>query len=89
MRLSDLIGKHIVNIYDGARLGTVAESDLLIDTETGEIDSIILPNRGNILSIWVDKPSLTIPWDCVKKIGKEVIIVDLDQSHLRLKRYSY
>lgn len=89
MRLSELIGKHIVNIYDGARLGTVAESDLVIHTETGEIDSIILPNRSNILSIWMDKSSLTIPWESVKKIGREVIIVDLDQSHMRLKRFSY
>lgn len=89
MRLSELVGKHIVNIYDGARLGTVGDSDLVIDTETGEIDAIILPNKNNILNIWMDKPNLTIPWSCVKKIGREVIIVDLDQSHLRLKRFSY
>lgn len=89
MRLSDLVGKQIVNIYDGARLGTVGESDLVIHTETGEIDSIILPNKGNLLSIWVDRQNLTIPWEAVKKIGREVIIVDLDQSHMRLKRFSY
>ena len=61
MRLSDLVGKQIVNIYDGARLGTVG-SDLVIHTETGEIDSIILPNKGNLLNIWVDRQNLTIPW---------------------------
>lgn len=37
MRLSELVGKHIVNIYDGARLGTVGDSDLVIDTETGKL----------------------------------------------------
>lgn len=88
MRLSELIGKQIINIYDGARLGTIAESDLLIDTESGEIESIIIPKKNNILNIWLDKPNLTIPWGSIKKIGREVIIIDLDQSYLKVKSFS-
>ena len=30
------MGKEIVNIYNGARLGVVGESDLAIDLETGK-----------------------------------------------------
>ena len=41
VRLSDLIGKDIVNIQNGSRLGTVADSDLVIQAETGEIDAIL------------------------------------------------
>jgi YlmC/YmxH family sporulation protein len=88
VRLSELIGKDIVNIQNGSRLGTVADSDLVIEAETGEIESIILPSRGGLLNIW-DKSNLTIPWSSVKKIGSEVIIVDLDDTHMRYKRYSY
>ena len=88
MRLSDLIGKDIVNIQNGSRLGTVADSDLVIQAETGEIDSIILPSRSGFLNFW-DKSNLTIPWSAVRKIGAEVIIVDLDESHLSYKRFSY
>ncbi len=88
MRLSELVGKEIVNIYDGARLGTVGESDLIIDAETGFIESIILPGKGNIFSVWLDKQHLIIPWQSVKKIGSEVIIVELDGTHPSLSKYS-
>ena len=89
MRLSELVGKDIVNIYNGARLGTVAESDLVVFAESGEIDSMIIPNKGNLINLWLDKQNLTVPWSAVKKIGNEVLIVELDESHGRLKRYSY
>lgn len=88
MRLSDLVGKEIVNIYDGARLGTIGESDLVIDAETGIIESIILPGKGNFFSVWLDKQQLIIPWQAVKKIGTEVIIVELDGTHPSLAKYS-
>lgn len=88
MRLNELIGKEIVNIYDGMRMGTVGDSDMVIDEESGQIVSIILPNRGNALNFWTDRQKLVIPWDAVKKIGREVIVVDLDQTHMRLKNNS-
>lgn len=88
MRLSELEGKEIVNIYDGTRLGVVGESDLIIDIRSGKVQSIILPNKGNMLSFWVDKQQMIIPWDSIKKIGAEVIVVELDQTNLNLRRYS-
>jgi len=88
VRLSELIGKDIVNIQNGSRLGTVADSDLVVQAETGEIESIILPSRGGLLNLW-DKGKLTIPWTAVRKIGSEVIIVELDDSHMRYKRYAF
>ncbi len=84
VRLSDLIGKDIVNIQDGCRLGTVADSDLVIQAESGEIDSIILPSRNGLLNMW-NRNNFTVPWSAVKKIGAEVIIVDLDDTHMRYK----
>ncbi len=88
MFLSDLVGKEIVNLYDGGRLGTIGDSDLVIDPESGAIESIILPNKSNFINFWSDKQQLIIPWEAVKKIGTEVVIVEIDQSHNRLRRYS-
>jgi sporulation protein YlmC with PRC-barrel domain len=42
MRLGELMGKEIVNIYNGARLGIVGESDLAFDLETGVHPATIL-----------------------------------------------
>jgi YlmC/YmxH family sporulation protein len=87
MRLVELTGKEIVNLYNGARLGVIGESDLVIDAETGRIRSIILPRRGNLLNFWVDRQQLIIPWETVRRIGEEVIIVELDQANLNFRRH--
>lgn len=88
MRLSELVGKEIVNIVNGSRLGVIGESDLAIDIDSGEIQHIILPRRANMLNFWVDRQSMVIPWDLVRKVGEEVIIVELDQGNLNFQRYS-
>lgn len=88
MRLNDLVGKEMVNIFDGMRMGTVGESDMLVNQETGDIVSIILPNRGNAFTFWADRQKLVIPWEAVKKIGREVIVVDLDNTHMRMKNHT-
>ncbi|MCL6560492.1 MAG: YlmC/YmxH family sporulation protein [Firmicutes bacterium] len=88
MRMCDLVGKEIVNIYNGARLGVVGESDMAIDIESGEILSIILPRKNNFISLWVDRQQLVIPWEAVRKIGSEVIVVELDQTSPHYRRYS-
>ena len=88
MRMGDLVGKEIVNYYDGARLGIIAESDVTIDPKTGQIQSIILPRRNNMMNFWVEKQHLIIPWESIKKIGAEIIIVELDQTNLNFHKYS-
>ncbi len=86
MLMSDLVGKEIVNVNDGSKLGTVGDSDLVISPETGEIESLLLPYRGTGWGFWGDRDYMVIPWSAVKKIGNEVIIVDIGE--MRGKRYS-
>jgi len=80
MKLGELAGKEIINLSDGAQLGVIGETDLAIDGESGKIQSIIIPRKGNFMSFWAEKSELVIPWEVVKKIGFEVIIVELDQA---------
>lgn len=89
MRLGDLAGKEVVNMYNGARLGVIDESDMDVDVESGEIRSIILPKRNNIFNAWIERHKLVIPWEAVRKIGAEVIIVDLDQTNPGFQRYRF
>lgn len=87
MRMVELAGKEIINVYDGARLGVVGESDMVIDSDSGQITAIIIPRRSNLINFWVDRQHMVIPWESVKKIGQEIIIVDLDQTNLNFKKY--
>ncbi|RJX22684.1 MAG: YlmC/YmxH family sporulation protein [Desulforudis sp.] len=87
MRLSQMAGKEIVNIADGSRLGVVGHSDISIDPSTGEIYSLLLPRRPNVLNVWTGQQELVVPWDAVRKVGTEVIVVELDQTQPRLRRF--
>ncbi len=88
MRMCELVGKEIVNICNGSRLGVVGDSDIAINIDSGEIQSIILPRKSNFINLWVDRKHLVIPWEAVRKVGSEVIIVELDQSNPLYRRYS-
>lgn len=81
-----MIGKEIVNVYDGSRMGTISDSDLIIDPETGTIESIILPARFNFINFWIDRHEMVVPWETVKKIGNEIVIVELDETFSHYKK---
>lgn len=81
MRLKELVGKEIVNISDGFRLGLIGDSDLVIDEKTGKIEAFIIPDKNAFWSSWFDSKTLTIPWSAIKKIGKEIIVVEIPQKY--------
>lgn len=87
MRLSQLAGKEIVNIADGTRLGVVGQSDLTIDSKSGEIYAITLPRRPNMLNVWTGSQELVMPWEVVRKVGRQVIVVDLDETQPRPRKF--
>lgn len=87
MRLSELVGKEIINLYDGTRMGHMMASDLIIDSQTGMIVALVVPVRG--LNLLGGRQNLTIPWEAVKKVGLEILVVDLDQSQVMAYRQTY
>ncbi len=73
MRYSDLAGKEIIDIDEGVRIGVISETDLVVDCAEGCIRSIIIPTRGRF---W-GRRELVIPWSGIRKIGVDLIIVDM------------
>ena len=81
LRLSDFAEKKIINIFDGEILGTAGESDLLIDADNGQIIEIIIPPQRGFSAITNNpRRQISIPWTAVKKIGSEIIVVDIDDN---------
>lgn len=76
MRLSEFAEKRIINIFDGELMGSIGDSDLLLDEESGRILEIIVPPPRRS----VNKRQCSIPWSAVKKVGAEVIVVDVDSG---------
>ena len=85
MRLSELAYKKLINIYDGDILGSAGDSDLLIDADSGKIIEIILPPVRGMGGQSSKKRQVAIPWTAVKKIGSEIIIIDVNDSEKHLR----
>lgn len=75
MRMSELAGKEIINLLTGERLGLVGEADLVVDEASGRIAEIVMPGRRGL---WGNRAPCVIPWTAVRRIGPEVVIVELE-----------
>lgn len=78
MLLSELGGKEIVNLNDGGRLGMIADSDVIIDENTGKIISLLLPDKRVQFKLFGEKEEIEISWDSIKKVGDDMIIVEIE-----------
>jgi YlmC/YmxH family sporulation protein len=74
VKSSDFRQKEVINICDGKRLGFVCDVD--IDMNTGRLNSIIVPANGKIFGIFGNKEDYVIPWDRIRTIGEDIILVD-------------
>ena len=74
MNLSDLQEKDIVNINDGKRVGKII--DARIDSD-GKILFFIIDERRNIRNFLNSSSDVNLSFDKIKKIGSDVILVDL------------
>lgn len=80
MRLSRFGGKEIINLSDGTKLGLLEDADLLIDENTGKIEAFLI-NSGRRLSFRSSEKSvLKIPWENIKKIGSDIIVVEFNKN---------
>lgn len=73
---SELKRKEVINICDGARLGSVC--DLELDEVSGAICSIIVPGPARFLGLIKSSDELVIPYCKIQKIGGDVILVQVD-----------
>ena len=68
----ELRSKEIINSCDGRRLGRIID---LVFTEAGKVKGIVAPyTRRGLFSKAQD---VYIPYHCIKKIGEDVILVDI------------
>ena len=71
----DFKHKEVVNINDGKRLGYV--QDVCADLETGMITAIIVPGGNKVMNIFSQANDITIPWNKIRCIGEDLILVEI------------
>ncbi len=77
-RIYEFRQKEVVNIKDGARFGFVAEIE--IDVKKGSITKIIVPGPAKFFGFFGREQEYRIPWDSIKQVGEEIILVEVDVS---------
>ena len=71
----DFKHKEVINIADAKRLGYV--QDVTADLKTGIITSIIVPGSTKMFNVFRTNNEIIIPWDKIKCIGEEIILVEI------------
>ena len=74
MRLSDLQEKDIINIKDGKIVGKIIDAEI---DQNGNILYLILEEKKGIKGIFSSNNTINITFIQIKKIGKDVILVDI------------
>ncbi|KIR02783.1 hypothetical protein P261_01598 [Lachnospiraceae bacterium TWA4] len=76
MRFFDCKSKEVINVKDCKRLGYVSDIDFC--PERGEIQSFIVPGPPKYLGCIGREKDYVIPFSCVKQIGPDLILVDIE-----------
>lgn len=78
VRVCELRCKEVINCRDCLRLGFVG--DIEFNIKTGCVEKLIVPGPCKIWGILGRDHEYVIPWKCVKQIGIDLIIVDIDTA---------
>ena len=73
----ELREKEVVNVADGKKLGRISD---IAFTEKGQVVGLIVPGDRKFMKNVTGADTIFIPYDCVLKIGNDVILVDLNNN---------
>lgn len=75
MRLCELREKEVINLCTCKKLGHV--EDLVFDLCEGCLQAIVVPEHVRFCSIFGSGCEYIIPFECVKNVGEDIIIVEI------------
>ena len=84
MKFTDLQCKEVICVSDGRRLGFV--TDVQVEIPQGNICAIVVPGPCRYLGMVGRHDDYIIPWNCIRRIGPDIILVDTDPDGCRVPR---
>lgn len=76
MKFCELRHKEVINCRDGERIGYI--NDILFDECSACIKCFIIPGQGKLFGFLGKDQEYIIPWSCIRQIGTDIILVDID-----------
>ena len=83
-KISQLRCKEVINLPDGCRLGYTGA--LVLDPDSGQILALVVPACDKLLGLVPGSGEYVIPWPCIRKIGSDLILVDVCTAEVRRTR---
>lgn len=83
-KFTELQCKEVICVCDGRRLGYIR--DARIDLPEGHILALIVPGPCRFFGLWGCKDDYVIPWHCIKKMGPDIVLVDVKPEECRVPR---
>lgn len=77
---SDFRQKEVINVRDGRKLGVII--DMEFDLHAGRITAIVVPGPNRWMGFLKGDQDIVISWEKIKKIGDDVILVDIDSIRM-------
>ena len=75
MKFTQLQCKEVICLSDGRRLGFIC--DVLVEMPEGKVCAIVVPGMGKLGGLVGCREDFLIPWNCIRKIGPDIILVDI------------
>ena len=84
LRFTQLQCKEVICVNDGRRLGFI--TDVVVEVPEGQICAIIVPGPCRLFGVLGRQDDFRIPWKCIRRIGPDIILVDIDPDACRVLR---
>ena len=84
IRFTDLQCKEVICTGTGQRLGFI--SDVQIEIPQGNVCAIVVPCPGKFPGFPGHRDDFIIPWNCIQKIGPDIVLVDAKPNDCRMPR---
>ena len=83
-KFTQLRCKEVICVRDGRRLGFIG--DILVEVPEGRVSAIVVPGQGKLLGLAGGHEEYLIPWDCIQRIGPDIVLVDAKPEECRCPR---
>ena len=83
-KFTELQCKEVICLGNGQRLGFV--SDVLVELPEGRVTAIVVPGPCHLLGLTGRRDDFIIPWDCIRRIGPDIVLVDTSPEDCRVRR---
>ena len=84
IKLTQLQCKEVICVDTGQRLGFI--EDIQIEVPEGRVVSLTVPGPGKLLGLGCSRHEYCIPWSCIRKIGPDIVLVDVEPDNCRVVR---